>query len=145
MDFRRQMNDFFAQTYRQAELYDIWAKQNGLKPSIVAVLYMLDQFETCTQGWISTTCLLPKQTIHTVVQELEQAGYLEKVSVSGRKEKPLRLTESGRQYAADKLGGLYRAEERAAADIGAEQFAMMVEMTRKFTDSFEKEIRNGAE
>ena len=145
MDFRRQMNDFFAQTYRQAELYDIWAKQNGLKPSIVAVLYMLDQFETCTQGWISTMCLLPKQTIHTVVQELEQAGYLEKVSVSGRKEKPLRLTESGRQYAADKLGGLYRAEERAAADIGAEQFAMMVEMTRKFTDSFEKEIRNGAE
>ena len=47
--------------------------------------------------------------------------------------------------AADKLGGLYCAEERAAAAMGAEQFAMMVEMTRKFTDSFEKEIRNGAE
>ena len=89
-------------------------------------------------------CLLPKQTIHTVVQELEQAGYLEKVSVSGRKEKPLRLTESGKRYTADKLGGLYRAEERAAAAMGTEQFAM-VEMTRKFTDSFEKEIRNGAE
>ena len=88
-------------------------------------------------------CLLPKQTIHTVVQELEQAGYLEKVSVSGRKEKPLRL--SGKRYTADKLGGLYRAEERAAAAMGAEQFAMMVEMTRKFTDFFEKEIRNGAE
>jgi hypothetical protein len=29
--------------------------------------------------------------------------------------------------------------------MGAEQFVMMVEMTRKFTDSFEKEIRNGAE
>ena len=89
--------------------------------------------------------LLPKQTIHTVVQELEQAGYLEKVSVSGRKEKPLRLTESGKRYTADKLGGLYRAEERAAAAMGTEQFAAMVEMTRKFTDSFEKEIRNGAE
>ena len=134
MDFRRQMNDFFAQIYRQNELYDIWAKQN-----------LLDQFETCTQGWISKIYLLPKQTIHTVVQELEQAGYLEKVSVSGRKEKPLRLTESGKRYTADKLGGLYRAEERAAAAMGAEQFAMMVEMTRKFTDSFEKEIRNGAE
>lgn len=64
---------------------------------------------------------------------------------SGSKEKPLRLTESGKRYTADKLGGLYRAEERAAAAMGAEQFAMMVEMTRKFTDSFEKEIRNGAE
>ena len=93
MDFRRQMNDFFAQIYRQNELYDIWAKQNRMKPSTVAVLYLLDQFETCTQGWISKIYLLPKQTIHTVVQELEQAGYLEKVSVSGRKEKPLRLTE----------------------------------------------------
>ena len=87
MDFRRQMNDFFAQIYRQNELYDIWAKQNRMKPSTVAVLYLLDQFETCTQGWISKIYLLPKQTIHTVVQELEQAGYLEKVSVSGRKEK----------------------------------------------------------
>ena len=108
------------------------------------MLYLLDQFETCTQSWISKIYLLPKQTIHTVVQELEQAGYLEKVSVSGRKEKPLRLTESGKRYTADKLCGLYRAEERAAA-MGAEQFAAMVEMTRKFTDSFEKEIRNGAE
>ena len=92
MDFRRQMNDFFAQIYRQNELYDIWAKQNRMKPSTVAVLYLLDQFETCTQGWISKIYLLPKQTIHTVVQELEQAGYLEKVSVSGRKEKPLQRT-----------------------------------------------------
>ena len=83
--------------------------------------------------------------MNLTVQELEQAGYLEKVSVSGRKEKPLRLTESGKRYTADKLCGLYRAEERAAAAMGAEQFAMMVEMTRKFTDSFEKEIRNGAE
>ena len=63
------MNDFFAQIYRQNELYDIWAKKNRMKPSTVAVLYLLDQFETCTQGWISKIYLLPKQTIHTVVQE----------------------------------------------------------------------------
>ncbi len=145
MDFRKLMNEFFAQTYRQDELYDIWAKQNGMKSSTVAVLYLLDQRDTCTQGWISKMCLVPKQTIHTVVQELEQAGYLEKVSAPGRKEKPLRLTESGRRYTADKLSGLYRAEERAAADIGEAKFAEMVEMTRRFTDAFTKEILNGAE
>ena len=145
MDIRKQMNDFFAQTYRQDELYDIWAKQNGMKSSMAAVLYMLDQFESCTQGWISRVCLVPKQTVHTVVQEMEQAGYLEKASAPGRKEKPLRLTEAGKRYAADKLGGLYRAEERAAAAIGEKQFAAMAEMARRFTDAFEKEIRNGAE
>ena len=37
MDFRRQMNDFFAQIYRQNELYDIWAKQNRMKPSTVVL------------------------------------------------------------------------------------------------------------
>ncbi len=96
MDFRRQMNDLCAYIFRQDELYDIWAKHSGMKPSTVTVLYMLDQFSEMTQGGIAQMCLLPKQTIHTVVQELEQAGYLEKVSVSGRKEKPLRLTESGK-------------------------------------------------
>lgn len=29
MDFRRQMNDFFAQIYRQNELYDIWQNRIG--------------------------------------------------------------------------------------------------------------------
>ena len=106
MDFRRQMNDLCACIFRQDELYDIWAKRSGMKPSTVTVLYMLDQFSEMTQGGIAQMCLLPKQTIHTVVQELEQAGYLEKVSVSGRKEKPLRLTESGKRYTADKLCGL---------------------------------------
>lgn len=61
MDFRRQMNEFFAQIYRQNELYDIWAKQNRMKPSTVAVLYLLDQFETCTQSWISKIYLLPSR------------------------------------------------------------------------------------
>ena len=145
MDFRRQMNDLCACIFRQDELYDIWAKHSGMKSSTVTVLYMLDQFSEMTQGGIAQMCLLPKQTIHTVVQELARAGYLEKVSAPGRKEKPLRLTESGKQYTAGKLGGLYRAEERAAADIGAEKFAEMVEMTRRFTDAFTKEILNGAE
>ena len=78
MDFRRQMNDLCACIFRQDELYDIWAKHSGMKPSTVTVLYMLDQFSEMTQGGIAQMCLLPKQTIHTVVQELEQAGYLER-------------------------------------------------------------------
>ena len=39
-----------AQIFRQDELYDIWAKQNSMKPSTVTVLYLLDQFEDDTQG-----------------------------------------------------------------------------------------------
>ena len=116
---------FCACIYRQNELYDIWAKQNRHETEhgsrAVSARPVFRNLHTGLD--IAQIYLLPKQTIHTVVQELEQAGYLEKVSVSGRKEKPLRLTESGKRYTADKLGGLYRAEERAAAAMGAEQFA----------------------
>ena len=69
MDFRRQMNDLCAYIFRQDELYDIWAKHSGMKPSTVTVLYMLDQFSEMTQGGIAQMCLLPKQTIHTVVHQ----------------------------------------------------------------------------
>ena len=148
MDFRRQMNDFFAHV-STGRMSCMTSGQNriGMKPSTVAVLYLLDQFsETCTQGWnMRKYICCPSRQFTRWCRSWRQAGYLEKVSVSGRKEKPLRLTESGKRYTADKLCGLYRAEERAAAAMGAEQFAAMVEMTRKFTDSFEKEIRNGAE
>ena len=53
MDFRRQMNDLCAYIFRQDELYDIWAKHSGMKPSTVTVLYMLDQFSEMTQGGIA--------------------------------------------------------------------------------------------
>ena len=105
MDFRRQMNDFFAQIYRQNELYDIWAKQNRMKPSTVAVLYLLDQFETCTQGWISKIYLLPKQTIHTVVQELEQVPIVDYCNVMTAVTDSNSTDENGNPVSSDTVTG----------------------------------------
>ena len=39
-------------------------------------LYALDQDEGCTQKEIAKTWLIPKQTVNTVVKELERQGFL---------------------------------------------------------------------
>ena len=97
MDFRRQMNDLCACIFRQDELYDIWAKHSGMKPSTVTVLYMLDQFSEMTQGGIAQMCLLPKQTIHTVVQEAgagRLSGKGERIRPQGKAAAPDRIRQA---------------------------------------------------
>lgn len=144
MDFRRQMNDLCAYIFDRMTIRHLGEAQRHETQYSNGAVYVRSVFGDDTRWNCADVPAAQADNSHGVAGA--GTGRLSgKVSVSGRKEKPLRLTESGKRYTADKLGGLYRAEERAAAAMGAEQFAMMVEMTRKFTDSFEKEIRNGAE
>ena len=106
MDFRRQMNDLCAYIFRQDELYDIWAKHSGMKPSTVTVLYMLDQFLEMTQGGIAQMCLLPKQTIHTVVQELEQVPIVDYCNVMTAVTDSSSTDENGNPVSSDTVTGL---------------------------------------
>lgn len=143
MTLRTQLNALFTDVSRQDELYALWAKQQRIRPSTLSLLYALDQSFGCTQSQIASQCLLPKQTVHTVVLELEQAGYLVKEAIPGQKEKRLRLTPSGQQYAKEQLSELYQAEERAAAAIGAEAFQQLTELNHRFTAAFEQEVFHG--
>lgn len=144
MTLRTQLQSFFTDLSRQNELYALWAKRKDIRPSTLMVLYALNQSTVSyTQGQIANQWLLPKQTVHTVVQELEQAGHLAKDSKPGQKEKALRLTPSGQQYAAELLTELYQAEERAAAAVGTENFQQLIEMNHQFTEAFAQEVFHG--
>ena len=146
MTLRTQLQSFFTDLSRQNELYALWAKRKGIRPSTMTVLYALDQAAAiCTQGQIANQWLLPKQTVHTVVQELEQAGYLVKESKPGQKEKALHLTPSGQQYAEELLAELYQAEEHTADAIGTESFQQLIKMNHRFTELFEQEVLHGGD
>ena len=140
MTLRKLINEFCACISRQDELYDLWGKKQGIRPSTSMVLYALDQLPGCTQRDISRMWLLPKQTVHMVIQELEEQGYLSKQPGQTSREKSLTLTEAGLRYAHTQLNSLYQAEERAAKAIGKEEFAHLVEANRRFTEAFAKEV-----
>ena len=61
---------------RQTELYCEWAKRCGMSYNTMMTLYALHLEPGITQKAITQGWLLPKQTVNTVVKELQRQGYV---------------------------------------------------------------------
>ena len=72
----------------------------------------LSQMEICDEWHI------PRTTLNTTVKEQEAKGHVELVP-RGNKQKLVKLTESGREYAERLLGSLFDAEECAGGLIAS--------------------------
>ena len=76
MNIRQQMEIINTCNCRITELYGEWAKQHGMSYHAMITLYALNQDRKCTQKQIAEEWLIPKQTVNTVVKELERQGFL---------------------------------------------------------------------
>ena len=83
MTIRQQMKLLCTCLCRQDELYAAVSKRHGLSYHTAMTLYALDQDEGCTQKEIAKTWLIPKQTVNTVVKELERQGYIYSIKGKG--------------------------------------------------------------
>ena len=72
MHIRQQMEIINTCNCRITELYGEWAKQHGMSYHAMITLYALNQDRKCTQKQIAEEWLIPKQTVNTVVKELER-------------------------------------------------------------------------
>lgn len=121
--------------------YAAWAKNNGMNYHELLVLYSLRDEEECTQKSICNSYFLPKQTVHNIITGMKKAGYLELVLKDGsKKEKVLRLTESGKRYAQRVMKPLIRIEEQALSDMGEENVRRMTELAFSYGQILEKEM-----
>ena len=107
-------------------------------------LYALDQDQGCTQKQIAENWMIPKQTVNTVVKELERSGYVELRAGRDQKEKLVFFTPAGKAFAAEGLRELYETEERAVKAMGEARFREMVAANRAFTEAFSAEVSHGA-
>ena len=93
--------------------YYFCARKLGVKENTLALLYALDDGKPHSQKQIYEDWLIPKTTINTIVKELAGAGYITLLAAGSSKEKMLRLTESGKDYAYGLLKKMYAVEQEA--------------------------------
>lgn len=127
---------------RLTQLYGEWAKRHGMSYNSMVVLDCLNRKDGCTQKEIADTWMIPKQTVNTIVKELERKGYVRCGQVERKKEKQIFFTESGRAYATDCLKGMYELEEQALTRIGEDMQKALVESNLAYVQAFEEELRN---
>ena len=143
MTIREQMKLFCTCLCRQDELYAAVARRSGLSFHTLITLYALDQDEGSTQSQLAQAWMIPKQTLNTVVKELERQGHVRLCTGKDQKEKQVFFTDAGRKFAAASLREVYELEDRAVAAMDRERFRELVEANEAFTEAFAREVSRG--
>ncbi len=123
-------------------IYTMGSKKVGLKYNTLALLYALDDGKSHSQKEICEHWLIPKTTINTIVKECITAGYVILDTVSHKKEKEIRLTDKGREFARPILNQFYEVERRAMEKTLASFPPEFVQAIKLFTGYLKEEAGN---
>ena len=118
-----QINIYYEFWFRVNDVYRVWAQNHNTNETTVFVLYVINTSTPyCTQNEIGNKLFLPKQTVSLVLSGLEKKGYiLRESNPKDRRNKIVKLTEQGAQYANCILEELRSMEIEAFASIPQEQ------------------------
>ena len=139
MDSKKFFYEFGRALYKIDGYYADFAKKSKVKAKLLWVLYALNDGEEHTQKEISITWEIPRTTVNTVVQELKSDGYVVLSPIRGEKREMLvSLTESGKQYAEEKLAEIYEIEDKAFSNL-SDDHKKVIEYMNKLLDELNKQ------
>lgn len=121
------------------KLYSQWAEHHGITINTLLVLYMVRNTERCTQMDICRMLMLPKQTVNSILKNLESRGYVSQQTDSAdKRSKIIIFSPEGRDYAERILAELYEAESEAFNAMSPEQVAGLISHSRAYLRHFRK-------
>ena len=93
-------------------IYDEYGRKCKIaSPNVLWILYALNDDEKHSQKDICDGWSIPRTTINTIIKDLEQQQMVEMIPIPGkRREKYVKLTEKGKEYADYVLAKLYEKE-----------------------------------
>ena len=72
-----EMAKYFCDIRQHLEtIYDDYARTVGISYTTLFVLYLIRQYEECTQKIICEKTMLPKQTVNNVIKKLIEQGHV---------------------------------------------------------------------
>lgn len=121
-------------------MYEEWAKEQGLSMNGYLVLYSFyDDASAPSQKSISQRWMIPKQTVNSILKDYMQKGFIEAVSMpEDKRNKILKLTQSGKEYADNIIGKLQEKELFVMQELGIESMAKMNDILASFISFFQK-------
>ncbi len=122
--------------------YAAWAKEHGLNYHETLIFYAMRDNEECTQKQIADSYRLPKQTVNNIITTLKKRGYIELVyGENNRKEKILKLTETGQAYYNRIMESIMKFEQMASERMGEERIRQMTDIAMEFGKILEDTIQ----
>lgn len=80
---------------------------------------------------------MPKQSINKGIHRLQEHDYLElTIDPEDNRVKYCQLTESGKQYAEEKLSSLFEIEDKITQKMGVKKMKQLVALNEEWSDTF---------
>lgn len=140
-----QIDSYYDSWFEINNTYHIWANKRGMHETTLFILYVISSaVPYCTQREICQKLFLPKQTVSQIILGLEKVGYVVKeINENDRRNKIIRFTEAGENYAKPILEELKSAEMDAFKQLSEEQRRTIVESFTLLSNSLIKTFTIG--
>lgn len=127
----------------QFALYDKYAKKNGILMKTFLVLNVLYYAKDgMTQKDICSRTFHSKQTANLIVKNLRGEGYVTLVeNVDDKRNKTVKLTDSGRAYAEKPVKHITWAEDTAMSMFTQQEQEQLIALSRRFTQNLTNLVR----
>jgi DNA-binding MarR family transcriptional regulator len=137
-----QIDSYYESWFEINSIYHVWAKRHGIQDTTLFVLYVIyNSAPHCTQNQICSKLVLPKQTVSLALSGLEKDGYIfREADPEDRRNKLVKLTEKGKDFAASILEELKSAEIEAFNEMSQEQRSAIVESFKLLSGSLSKSL-----
>lgn len=134
------MKIYYESWFRINNSYNVWAQRRGINYNTLFVLYeVYNNSINCTQRSICDNLLLPKQTVSTIMQKLEQQEYVyREINERDRRNKIVKLTVKGIDFASELLTELEKAEVEAYENLSEKERSVVTNGFSIFTKAIEK-------
>lgn len=142
-NLQKRADAFATETLRFQAIYKGCAKAVGLTDNFITVLHAIYQNpDKCTQKFLVESTYLPKQTIHFVIDKLQQQKLIVSApsSEDGRV-KILKPTKNGEKYLAKKIEPFMTDTERALKKLTAAEQKQLVELFNKYNNHLKTEVK----
>jgi DNA-binding MarR family transcriptional regulator len=141
-EVRRYVNEYCHLRDVQTAAYELYARKHGLTAKELFVLDII-WFAPggCLQSDISERLSATKQTVSAIIKKFWKQGYISLTeSETDRRNKIVRFTEAGMEYARKIIPPAANAEIDAMAELNGKDIAELVRITTLFSDWMAKKF-----
>lgn len=123
-------------------LYEKWAKKQGVNNYVSRIMYMLYLSGVNRQKEMVENYSMPKQTVNTVITELQKKGYIILIpDENDKRSKIIKLTQEGINYANKIVTPLLDCEIRVLKKMGTQRVEMLIDTMNQYADLLETEMK----
>lgn len=123
------------------EVYHMVALKYGFSDSAFCIFYSICELGNgCLQKDICDITFISKQTIHSSIRNLEQAGYLRLESGRGR-DKHIFLTKAGEALVEEKIFPVLIAENQVFQEMTKEEGNALLQLSEKYLSILRKKLK----